>query len=603
MRARWLLLTTTLAVTLGGAPASALAATYTIFRTSDTSPASGRCFTSHRLVCSSLRAFVLHAPSNSTAQLSAGTYALNGGKLLFNRPGVVLTIHGAPGGSTIQQTTSGSRVIEVVGETVILNDLTVTGGNVVGVTLDAKGNGADVGGGGISNNGNLILETTTVSGNSVTGATGAAAQSNAPPGNGGVARGGGIDNVGTLAIHNSTIEGNTATGGAGGDGASVGTGGAGQGGGVSNDASGTLLIGLGTTVVGNKATGGASGSSGGRLIAAGGSGAGGGLWSEGTTYLSTDTFTDNLAQPGASASTPSDTYGGAIYADDGTLEVQASTIANNQATTPAGTVASGGGGVATNVPTTIENSTITGNTSSGSGGGVHAYGDDESIVSSTLSANTAGAHGGNLAASKSLNVGRTIIAGGSAPDGTSNCTGAVTDQGHNLESTTPSQCGLTTGDGDVIGADPALGPLASNGGLTQTMALMPGSPAIDAGGSCTNINGYALTVDQRASQRGEPCDVGAFEIRVTPSNQGAPSVTGTARAGQWLRCNPGTWSSPDSITYFYSWLRDGRSISRALSASYRVTGHDAGQTLGCRVTTKNDDGYSAPQNSASVRVA
>ena len=604
MRLRWLVLTTTLAVMVGGVPASAHAATYAIATTSDTSQAASRCTSSGHRVCNSLRAFVLHAPSQSTALLSAGTYSLTGGKLLFNRSGVVLTIEGSSRGTVIQQITHGSRVLAVVGETLVLNRLTVRGGNLVGMSVDAKGNGAAIGGGGIANNGSLILETTTVTGNSVTGATGAAAQANAPPGNGGVARGGGIDNSGTLAIHNSTIEGNTATGGAGGDGPGTGAGGAGEGGGVSNGSSGTLLVGQGSKVLGNTATGGASGTSAsGALIAAGGPGAGGGVWSEGNTYLSADTFSGNIARPGASASTPSDAYGGAIYADDGTLEVQTSTIANNQATTPAGTAASGGGGIATNTPTTIENSTIAGNATTGSGGGIHAFGNDESIISSTLSANTAGSGGGNLAASATLNLGRTIVSGGTVSGTASDCSGPVSDQGHNLESTTPSQCGLTTADQDVIGQDPSLGPLASNGGPTQTMALLPGSPAIDAGGRCTNANGYALTIDQRASGRGEPCDVGAFEVRLAPSNQTAPSVSGTAHQGQLLRCDPGTWSSPDSVSYFYSWLRDSRSISGARSQTYRLTRRDAGRTLRCRVTAKNDDGYAGPKNSGPVRVA
>jgi len=55
--------------------------------------------------------------------------------------------------------------------------------------------------------------------------------------------------------------------------------------------------------------------------------------------------------------------------------------------------------------------------------------------------------------------------------------------------------------------DPNLGPLANNGGPTQTMALGPGSAAIDAG---LPGNG-APTVDQRGVARSTPPDIGAYE--------------------------------------------------------------------------------------------
>ena len=48
------------------------------------------------------------------------------------------------------------------------------------------------------------------------------------------------------------------------------------------------------------------------------------------------------------------------------------------------------------------------------------------------------------------------------------CAGTVTSAGHNLESTTPSQCGLNLALGDLIGANPLLGPLQFNGGPMQT---------------------------------------------------------------------------------------------------------------------------------------
>jgi hypothetical protein len=84
---------------------------------------------------------------------------------------------------------------------------------------------------------------------------------------------------------------------------------------------------------------------------------------------------------------------------------------------------------------------------------------------------------------------------------------------------TISGCSLFNG-GGVNVADPLLGPLADNGGRTQTHALLFGSPAIDAGdpGGCRDNLGALLSTDQRGLHRpanggvnGLRCDIGAFE--------------------------------------------------------------------------------------------
>src|SRR5262249_56575096 len=67
---------------------------------------------------------------------------------------------------------------------------------------------------------------------------------------------------------------------------------------------------------------------------------------------------------------------------------------------------------------------------------------------------------------------------------------------------------------DLLAVDPLLGPLQDNGGPTQTMALLPGSPAIDSGD-----NTDAPEWDQRGP--GYPrivngtIDRGAFEVQAT----------------------------------------------------------------------------------------
>jgi hypothetical protein len=89
-----------------------------------------------------------------------------------------------------------------------------------------------------------------------------------------------------------------------------------------------------------------------------------------------------------------------------------------------------------------------------------------------------------------------------------------------------TSCGFSAAS-DHSNTGPNLAPLASNGGPTQTMALDPSSPAIDAGQSgaaCTSVNGG---LDQRGFQRpdvaGTACDIGAYE-----SGAAAPTPTPAA---------------------------------------------------------------------------
>ena len=87
--------------------------------------------------------------------------------------------------------------------------------------------------------------------------------------------------------------------------------------------------------------------------------------------------------------------------------------------------------------------------------------------------------------------------------------------------------------------DPKLGPLADNGGPTLTMALLPGSPAIDAGNTS-----LAPATDQRGFPRpaGLAADLGAFEygsvmptIAVSRSGSNGLNLLGSGNAGQSCR--------------------------------------------------------------------
>jgi hypothetical protein len=131
---------------------------------------------------------------------------------------------------------------------------------------------------------------------------------------------------------------------------------------------------------------------------------------------------------------------------------------------------------------TVDNSTFSGNSApNGAGGGIHngqLFGQTGTLVisNSTLSPNTAGAGqgGGIFNLMRATAVVQNSIVSDSAGG---NCGGRVTSHGYNVSS--DRTCHFSNA-GDLNNTDPRLGPLRDNGGPTLTMALLPGSPAIDA---------------------------------------------------------------------------------------------------------------------------
>jgi CSLREA domain-containing protein len=170
----------------------------------------------------------------------------------------------------------------------------------------------------------------------------------------------------------------------------------------------------------------------------------------------------------------------------------------------------------------VTNSTISGNTSFYTGGGIYvANPNTVAINNSTIAGNTAGtsqAGGGGAGFSGSVTASNTIFAGNTLVGSPSDCNGTLTSGGYNLIQST-SGCtiaGSTTG--NILNQDAKLGLLGDNGGATQTRALLPGSPAIDAGNPATpgSGNGACTISDQRGIARPQPvggrCDIGALEF-------------------------------------------------------------------------------------------
>jgi hypothetical protein len=394
--------------------------------------------------------------------------------------------------------------------------LTMTGGAV-------SGNTASEGGGINSFKGTVTLTNVTVSGNTATQRTGGIINNGSQfasstlnlinstvSGN----TGGGLFNFGTAQLTNSTVSGNTpggiyaSGGGIGNRGYLTVTGGSvsgnrasAYGGGINN--SGTLTL-TGATVSGNTVA---------RPSGSFGSTHGGGIYNSGTATLTNATVSGNTATSNARPGSTYGAYGGGIF-NRGNLTLTADTISGN---TAGNSAASAGGGIFNNEfgVLTLTNATVSGNSASGNGGGIYNQGFTNlpggrvTLNNTTVSGNAAQVGGGIFTrAAGRVTLDNTIVA--NSPRGgdvTNTGTVPITLLGVNLV-----EDGSITGP-NVINANPLLGPLADNGGPTLTQALLPGSPAVDAGNNAAIPSG--VTTDQRGLPRivRGVVDIGAFEVQ------------------------------------------------------------------------------------------
>jgi predicted outer membrane repeat protein len=218
--------------------------------------------------------------------------------------------------------------------------------------------------------------------------------------------------------------------------------------------------------------------------------------------------------------------GGAIC-NDGTLEVNRSTFSGNSVSgngNNGGAIRNGSTGTAT-----VSNSTFSGNSAGGGGGGISNVQGTLEVRNSTLSGNGAfgtdqfaGGGIGNVFGGVTLK--NTIVANSTSGGDCFNF-GILTDGGYNLVEDGSCLTAATS-----LSGDPLLGPLANNGGPTQTMPLQDGSPAIDAIPDGTNGCGTDITQDQRGVSRpqGSACDIGAYEVEVEVVDTTPPTVTDTS---------------------------------------------------------------------------
>ena len=427
-----------------------------------------------------LRAAIMeanHTTGSATIILPAGTYSLTipasvpddetTGDLNIS---TTVSIQGAGASSTIIDANGGTtldRAFSVgAGAALSLSRVTIRGGAVPG------------NGGGIYNAGTLSLDHSAVISNTA----------GSPGGNGG-----GLYTIGqALTVTNSLIGGNRAQS---------------DGGGVEGDAGSVTIV--GSTIVGNQAMFNGGGLNNSTTLSvysstiAGNTGYnGGGIFAggAGNTTLLVATAISGNATPNA---------GGGLGQDGGTANLVNSTISGNNADVD-------GGGIWNSCPCLSEvnlyNVTVTNNQADanfdggGTGGGVFDFNNGVSTVQPQDS----------------------LIAGNWATrffisfyiPRANDCHGPLTSLDYNLIGTT-DDCTYTSSPDDQKNVSANIGPLQDNGGPNWTHALLPGSPAIDAGApsGCRDQNGTLLATDQRGYPRTANgagttrCDIGAFELQ------------------------------------------------------------------------------------------
>jgi hypothetical protein len=313
--------------------------------------------------------------------------------------------------------------------------------------------GEDVSGGAINGQGigTLIVEGSTFTGNS---------------GSNGGAIGTQDENV---TVVNSTFTGNKATG----TGGNPGNGG--DGGAMSYDGAMVSWTMCGDTFSNNSGV-----ASGGAIFRV--------AYSDEAVNIDRSTFDGNSVDPSTGNA-------GGLYLEYATITMTRTTISHNSAHF------GGGIWIGHNAVAKITNDTIADNTAT-MGGGVWFAG---GVTGTLLNVTVAGNAGNGMAGGDTgVTLENTLIANNTkgSLEGEVSCDHTHTGAGANMEFPGDSSSPCTS---SVLVADPELGPLENNGGVTQTMAPAAGSPAIGKGSACPST-------DQTDQSRMSSCTLGAVEV-------------------------------------------------------------------------------------------
>jgi len=323
---------------------------------------------------------------------------------------------------------------------------------------------------------------------------------------------------------------------------------------------------------------------------------GGGIYlydPDGDTLIEDTTITGNQAGD----------LGGGIYLYDtdgsGAFEIDNSTVSDNSAGNGGGIYLYGPDG-----PTTIENTTIAGNQTTGPTGGLVNYSNAGMALDGVTIASNQGV--GLSALTSSVTLKNSIVADNAAAD-VSTVSTTINAEFDLIENPGTATINVTTPGSMKTGVDPALGPLADNGGPTETLLPGPASPALDAANTSLTDDQRGLTrpvdLTKVAAGPGNQSDMGAVEVQAI-ANTAPPAISGQARAGQTLTASQGTWSG-NPTTFHYQWLRCDAGGSNCTpvgtdASTYALTDADVGSTIRVDVSAENGYTEAGPERSAAT---
>lgn len=323
---------------------------------------------------------------------------------------------------------------------------------------------------------------------------------------------------------------------------------------------------------------------------------GGGIGNHGTLTLSNSTVSNNSATQLAT--------GGGIYNDSGAiLTIDNSTISNNHAdyygggifnygtltligSTLSGNSAYSGGGILSQGSFSLINSTISGNsaaaTLTGSGGGIRNKGGPSTITNTTITGNSAPG-GGGIENEGTLTLKNTLLANNVTG---ANCGGPIQSLGYNLSDDKSCAALDQASDQNNVTAGLDSNGLQNNGGPTQTVLPLPGSPAICGG--APSLIPAEITTDQRGFGRTTQYSdsVTCLDIGAAQTNyQSIRFTNGTV--GYSANVNQDVSPAPNLTVTENGQIRDGVPVTLSISGSPAANGLTATTANGTGATFGN----------------
>jgi predicted outer membrane repeat protein len=506
-----------------------------------------------------------------TIDVAAATYDE---QLVISSTIPTLTIHGAGASSTtIDGSGTGCDVTINDGE-VTVSGMTITdgdsndGGGVcnndeVTLTDDTISHDQGFEGGGVNNGTDTSATITdvTFSHDSATGDGGAVYVgsqagvniTDSPFSGDSADEGGGVFNGGGVALTDDTFTGDDALN---------------EGGGLANYAYASAT---GTTFTNDAAT-----------DQVGDLGDGGGAYSAYRLTLTGDTMSDDTA-----------TESGGAVDNIGALTATGDTMSADSAPY--------GGGLATG-DATLSNDTLAGDHATMQGGALVLNGLD-TLIDDTLSSDTAPSGGGVYVAGNTISIASSIL-------DKAGCSGAITDNGYNVES--DNSCGLGRSSLVSNASIDLATTLAANGSAgPKTLAITASSSALK------EVPAAACTI--ATDERGDPrpgvigqtaCDAGAYEFQAT-----VPSAPRSPHAKAGKKSITVSWKAPSSngglsISGFRVYCSKTKPVSTAGAGSAKASGHATSTKVGklksgkkyyCVIVARNAKGKSAPSAVVSAK--